>query len=46
VKRDEMSKKFKKSKKKLRDEADDKEKKLGKRITDVEKNSTHLLTQL
>lgn len=41
-----MSKKFKKSKKKLRDEADEKEKKLNKRIGDVEKNSNHMLATL
>ena len=41
-----MSKKFKKTKKKLRDEAEEKEKKLTKRIGDLEKNTNHMLPTL
>ena len=38
-----MSKKFKKTKKKIRDEADEKEKRLNKKITDLEKHSNHMI---
>ena len=43
VKAEDMSKKFKKVKKKLRDEAEEKEKRLIKRISDNEKNNNHLM---
>lgn len=46
VKAEDMSKKFKKVKKKLRDETEDKEKRLIKRIGDNEKNQNHLMAQL